>query len=59
MNQQHITGFTTYELKIGEFDHSDAGQMNITSTIIKTTNSLMATMIPLVLFYVLVKMRHW
>lgn len=29
MNQQHITDFATYELKIGEFDHSDAGQMNV------------------------------
>ncbi len=29
MNQQHITGLATYDLKIGEFDHSDAGQMNM------------------------------
>ena len=26
--QQHITGFATYDLKLGEFDHSDSGQMN-------------------------------
>jgi hypothetical protein len=29
MVQQHITGYATYDLKIGEFDHSDAGQMNM------------------------------
>jgi hypothetical protein len=29
ITQQHITGFATYELKLGEFDHSDAGQMNM------------------------------
>ena len=27
--QQHITGLATYDLKIGEFDHSDSGQMNM------------------------------
>jgi hypothetical protein len=28
MNQQHITGFATYELKKGKFKPADAGQLN-------------------------------
>jgi hypothetical protein len=28
MNQQHITGLTTYELKKGKFKPADAGQLN-------------------------------
>ena len=29
MTQQHITDLATYDLKIGEFDHSDSGQLNM------------------------------
>ncbi len=29
MHQQHITGFATYDLKMTEFSHADAGQMNV------------------------------
>ena len=26
---RHITGYTTQDLKLGEFDHADAGQMHL------------------------------
>lgn len=29
MNQQHITGLTTYDLKVRNVEHIDIGQMNL------------------------------
>ena len=29
MHQQHITGFTTYDLKIGSLGHADIGQLDM------------------------------
>ena len=47
------------DLKLDEFDHSDAGQMNMYLNYYKDNEFTNGTMIPSVLFYALVKMRHW
>ena len=40
MNQQHITGFATYDLKIRNVNHGDIGQMNLYLNYFKTEENV-------------------